>query len=104
VEWAESAWPTSTKQGIGQRYQANLRNLTHSPSFDYFDALKSLAKELERAGSKEKAANVTELAKELRIISYRSKAEDKERTKAATKMLSLTDKLAKGGLVSRRPK
>lgn len=104
VEGAESAWPTSTKQGIGQRYQANLRNLTHSPSFDYFDALKSLAKELERAGSKEKAANVTELAKELRIISYRSKAEDKERTKAATKMLSLTDKLAKGGLVSRRPK
>ena len=102
---AESAWPTSTKQGIGQRYQANLRMLTsNNPRIDYFNALKSVAQELERAGSKEKAANVTELAKELRIMSYKSNAEDKERTKAATRMLSLTDKLAKGGLVSRRPK
>lgn len=92
---------TSTKTGLGQRYQYSLRyKMPTRP------ALTNLADLLDSYGMKQKAANISnfiEQKKKLAEVEYESSlpSEAKKAKEAVDSIRKLTDKFAKGGLAAR---
>lgn len=105
---AERGLTTSTKTGIGQRYQNFLQNFADSIVTGTYpdtkvlitsDFISNVATALEKAGAKQKAEMLTILNKNLDEIRYGT---DKTTVKSTDNIRKLTQKFNSGGLVSKR--
>ena len=105
---AERGLTTSTKTGIGQRYQNFLQNFADSIVTGTYpetkvlitsDFISNVATALEKAGAKQKAEMLTILNKNLDEIRYGT---DKTMVKSTDNIRKLTQKFNSGGLVSKR--
>ena len=105
---AERGLATSTKTGIGQRYQNFLQGFADSIVTGTYpdtkvlitsDFISNVATALEKAGAKQKAEMLTILNKNLDEIRYGT---DKTTVKSTDNIRKLTQKFNSGGLVSKR--
>lgn len=105
---AERGLTTSTKTGIGQRYQNFLQGFADSIVTGTYpdqkvlitsDFISNVATALEKAGAKQKAEMLTILNKNLDEIRYGT---DKTTVKTTDNIRKLTQKFNSGGLVSKR--
>lgn len=105
---AERGLTTSTKTGIGQRYQNFLQGFADSIVTGTYpdtkvlitsDFISNVATALEKAGAKQKAEMLTILNKNLDEIRYGT---DKTTVKSTDNIRKLTQKFNSGGLVSKR--
>jgi hypothetical protein len=105
---AERGLATSTKTGIGQRYQNFLQGFADSIVTGTYpdtkvlitsDFISNVATALEKAGAKQKAEMLTILNKNLDEIRFGT---DKTTVKTTDNIRKLTQKFNSGGLVSKR--
>ena len=105
---AERGLTTSTKTGIGQRYQNFLQGFADSIVTGTYpdtkvlitsDFISNVATALEKAGAKQKAEMLTILNKNLDEIRFGT---DKTTVKTTDNIRKLTQKFNSGGLVSKR--